>query len=305
MYRNRLAITLLAVFAFVTALPADGTERRKPIYLKGPATVLDGGRLRIGDTMVRLNGLEALAKQQICRTAKNIWACGMAGLVTLGKMIADRPVYCLVTEHIATDEVRAICHIDGRDLSADMLIRGLALAEDRAHNLYREFETKAKLEHRGIWSSEFIHPQLWRQGKRLKGLSALKPKTKSDQDEFIEVDTAGFPWALVGRVDNGGSSFCTGALVGPDLVLTAAHCLVDKRNLQFFPTARIHFAAGLNGNAYIAHSTVRQYIPSPYFNPKDPTPQENAADDWAILKLAKPLGQSLGYFAGPLATNRS
>ena len=36
-------------------------------------------------------------------------------------------------------------------------------------------------------------------------------------------DAAG--WEAVGRLNIGGTGFCTGALIAPDLVLTAAHSL--------------------------------------------------------------------------------
>ena len=35
-------------------------------------------------------------------------------------------------------------------------------------------------------------------------------------------------WAAVGRIDLGSKGFCSGTLIAPDVVLTAAHCLYDK-----------------------------------------------------------------------------
>ncbi|MEM8798570.1 MAG: trypsin-like serine protease, partial [Pseudomonadota bacterium] len=35
-------------------------------------------------------------------------------------------------------------------------------------------------------------------------------------------------WEAVGKLNIDGRGFCTGALIAPDIVLTAAHCLYDK-----------------------------------------------------------------------------
>ena len=48
-------------------------------------------------------------------------------------------------------------------------------------------------------------------------------------------------WEAVGRLELAGKAFCTGALIAPDLVLTAAHCLYDPTTGAEIPVEDIQF----------------------------------------------------------------
>ena len=52
-------------------------------------------------------------------------------------------------------------------------------------------------------------------------------------------------WDAVGRLNISGRSMCTGALIAPDLVLTAAHCLYDVHTGRAVDPRKIEFASGL------------------------------------------------------------
>mgnify|MGYP003888069503 CR=1 FL=1 len=68
------------------------------------------------------------------------------------------------------------------------------------------------------------------------------------------VDLAEPPWVSIGRVNRGGRAFCTGVLIAPDKVLTAAHCLYDTAQGQWAPASAIHFVAGYARGEYAAES---------------------------------------------------
>ena len=51
-------------------------------------------------------------------------------------------------------------------------------------------------------------------------------------------------WEAVGRVNLIGTGFCTGTLIAPNLVLTAAHCLYDKHTGKRVDISTIEFLAG-------------------------------------------------------------
>ncbi len=48
-------------------------------------------------------------------------------------------------------------------------------------------------------------------------------------------------WEAVGRLNMGGESFCTGALIADNLVLTAGHCLFDKDSGRRYEAMRSSF----------------------------------------------------------------
>jgi len=67
-----------------------------------------------------------------------------------------------------------------------------------------------------------------------------------------------FGWEAVGKVEIGNNSYCTGALIAPNLVLTAAHCVYDgARQVQ---PGEMRFRAGLRDGKFIEERRVARLV---------------------------------------------
>ena len=82
--------------------------------------------------------------------------------------------------------------------------------------------------------------------------------------------------------------FCTGAVIGPNQFLTAAHCLYDKPTARLLPAGSIHILVGYEKGEYRAHRVASRYTipttfdPSLYTYPLGPKGWIAARYDWAI-----------------------
>ena len=96
-------------------------------------------------------------------------------------------------------------------------------------------------------------------------------------------------WEAVGRLNFDGRNFCTGALIAPDLVLTAAHCLYDKENGRQYNAREIEFLVGLRDGRANAYRGVRRAIPHPEFEFSGGDRVVRVAYDVALLQLDQPV----------------
>ena len=106
-----------------------------------------------------------------------------------------------------------------------------------------------------------------------------------------------FGWEAVGRVDIGRAGYCTGVLIAPDQVLTAAHCVFDRAG-QPVTADTIRFRAGLRDGAAIAEAGVMAYAAAQGYDPRGGMSADNVRHDAALLRLATPVNSAV---AAPFA----
>lgn len=99
-------------------------------------------------------------------------------------------------------------------------------------------------------------------------------------------------WEAVGRVDIADGGFCTGTLIAADLVLTAAHCVIEPGGAPV-DAARISFRAGLADGVAIVEAPVQRTVAAEGFSGREAAPVEEMLSDVALLQLANPIPSSV------------
>ncbi|APX12876.1 trypsin-like serine peptidase [Tateyamaria omphalii] len=100
-------------------------------------------------------------------------------------------------------------------------------------------------------------------------------------------DAAG--WEAVGRLNIGGTGFCTGALIAPNLVLTAGHCLFDKTTGDRIDHTQVEFLAGWRNGRASAYRNVRRAVVHPDYSYAGHVKSDGVRNDLALLELEHPI----------------
>ncbi|MDF5714517.1 MAG: trypsin-like serine protease [Rhizonema sp. NSF051] len=136
-----------------------------------------------------------------------------------------------------------------------------------------------------------------------KGLGqSSKPNENGTRGIIGEIDhrtpmlSRKYPWSTIGRVQgttaDAQSYHCTGAIIGENIVLTNAHCVIDpdtgklSQQILFLPNVIDKQVQDVNDVA-----SVEQVIYGTDFK----SGSSLNSQDWALLKINKPLGRKYGY----------
>jgi endonuclease YncB( thermonuclease family) len=156
-----LTLAAIAAIAVVAGLfwPPAAT-------LSGRATTIDGDTMRIGETRIRLIGLDAVELDQMCVDAGGAdWPCGREAHAFLDRLTSRGSVTCAANGRDRYRRVLAHCQMDKADLGAQIVRAGWAVAELE----YGLALAEARLNGRGIWAGRFDDPAQWRADRDVEG----------------------------------------------------------------------------------------------------------------------------------------
>ncbi len=137
--------------------------------------VVDGDGFYVGQTEVRLHGVDAVELNQTCVTEQNSeWACGTWVRAQVAQRFEGRKAQC---ETVTTDRYgRAVatCEVDGQDVGRTLVSEGLAFAYRRYSMAYDLDEKAAAVNDRGLHAHRVQNPS-WVRKTRAKGRIPVDP----------------------------------------------------------------------------------------------------------------------------------
>ncbi len=105
-----------------------------------------------------------------------------------------------------------------------------------------------------------------------------------------------FQWQRIGKLHVQKTTSCTATLVAANLIVSAAHCVYDRKKKAYIHPNKLTFYAGLKGNSVRAVIQIKSYtVPSNTF-PEGKFDENALLIDWVVLELEQPIGCSLGHF---------
>lgn len=156
-----IRIALLALLPVVCPPPVLAGET-----FAGRAVVVDARSVEVAGKTIRLNGIDAPDRGQICGEWNHSrmvdYPCGEVARAFLASLVADRESYCVGQGRDEAGVTLGFCFVDGRDIAREMVLAGWALSDTARSSRYASDQETAKTARHGLWAGAFEDPTVWR-----------------------------------------------------------------------------------------------------------------------------------------------
>ena len=162
---SQILFSILIIF--FTNISVVFSAQWKINLISGKAKIIDGDTIKINGNNIRLLGIDAPEKNQICFKKGESYNCGSSSTIALKKYVGSKVIECAYTEKDRYGRILGTCYLwknDGKKISLNryMVFTGNAVAYKRYSKEYLDDEKWAKNNQLGMWQGQFIRPEEWR-----------------------------------------------------------------------------------------------------------------------------------------------
>tara|TARA_Y100001958_G_C21103891_1_gene452973 strand:- start:142 stop:660 length:519 start_codon:yes stop_codon:yes gene_type:complete len=142
--------------------------------LFGKASVVDGDTIVIEKKKIRLHGIDAPEKKQICKrdylsisffTFTKNYQCGLVSKVKLENLLKNNEIKCIIRGSDFYKRKIGTCYRNKININSWMVRNGYAVAYEKYSKKYKSVELEAKKNNLGIWQGDFDMPWDWRKNR--------------------------------------------------------------------------------------------------------------------------------------------
>lgn len=160
----------------LVALCSDiiGLRASEMAPISGRVSLTDADTFRFEDgTRVRLFGVDAPEKNQMCEGVSGCFPCGKEATEFVSKLINAGQLQCVPTGDVSYNRIVASCSVNGKDIALELLRAGWALPtprylkRDPREKDYLAAAQGAMNSKTGIHQGKSIEPAQWRKKQRL------------------------------------------------------------------------------------------------------------------------------------------
>ncbi len=172
MFLNKVKVFFHISFSLIFFFLISNDVRSKEVeIISGIAEVVDGDTIKINKKKIRLLGIDAPEKKQLCKKiflsisfvslSKN-YPCGEISTKRLKKRINNKLIFCKSSGKDRYKRHIAECFEGKKNINAYMVLNGYAVAYRKYSSKFISYENIAKKEKLGIWAGSFEMPWEYR-----------------------------------------------------------------------------------------------------------------------------------------------
>ena len=174
-FTKRKAILLFIICLIFFFLTYQDVKSSEITSVTGYAKVTDGDTIKIDTFKIRLDGIDAPEKKQLCKrpyltimmfTFYEDYSCGQKSTEALIKKINNQKITCKISDVDYFKRLIGECYKKKINLNAWLVSNGHAVAYRKYSKKYVSEEIIAKQEKKGIWQGKFEMPWDYRKSKK-------------------------------------------------------------------------------------------------------------------------------------------